>query len=83
MKVLYFAWMRERIGAGSEEVSPPGTVRTAHDLAGWLAGLDARHGAAFTDLSAVRVAVDQVAGDWNTPVADAREVAFFPPVTGG
>ena len=82
MQVLYFAWLRERVGAASEEVDPGGAA-TARDLVKTLIGRDDRYAAAFCDLDAVRVAVDQEMGDLDTPIAGAREVAFFPPVTGG
>lgn len=83
MRVLYFAWLRERIGAGSEEVAPPPEVATARDLALWLSEKEPRYAAAFADLSAVRVAVDQRQSDLDAAIAGAAEVAFFPPVTGG
>lgn len=83
MQVLYFAWLRERIGAHREELSPPETVATAADLVDWLKSREPRYAAAFEDLSAIRVAVDQNAADMDAPVRGAREVAFFPPVTGG
>ena len=82
MQVLYFAWLRERIGAASEQIDPGG-AKTARELIARLSAMDENHAAAFADISAVRVAVDQVMGDLDTPVAGAREVAFFPPVTGG
>ncbi|MDF2231110.1 molybdopterin converting factor subunit 1 [Albimonas sp. CAU 1670] len=81
MRVLYFAWLRERIGAGREEVET-----SAPDVAALIAELSARsegHALAFADLKAVRVAVDQEAAELDAPLGDAREVAFFPPVTGG
>lgn len=83
MKVLYFAWLRERIGVGSETVSPPDEVRSAGDLAAWLSARDPRYAAAFADLSAIRVAVDQEQADLEASIEGAAEVAFFPPVTGG
>lgn len=83
MQVLYFAWLRERIGHGSERVSPPEDVRTARELAAWLAARDERSAEAFRDLSAVRVAIDQEQAELDAPIAEASEVAFFPPVTGG
>jgi molybdopterin synthase sulfur carrier subunit len=83
MTVLYFAWLRERIGQSREEVDPPAEIRTTGDLAGWLAAREPRYAAAFANLSAIRVAVDQVQADLETPIGTAREVAFFPPVTGG
>ncbi len=82
MQVLYFAWLRERVGAAAEEVDP-GDAATARDLVERLIARDDRYAAAFCDLAAVRVAVDQEMGDLDSPIAGAREVAFFPPVTGG
>jgi molybdopterin synthase sulfur carrier subunit len=82
MQVLYFAWLRERIGTAREQVDP-GDAVTARDLVARLSAVDAEHASAFADMSAVRVAVDQVMGDLDTPLEGAREVAFFPPVTGG
>ena len=81
MKVLYFAWLRERIGTGAEEVET--SAATVADLVAELAARDDRHAAAFADLAAVRVAVDQDMADMDAPLAGAREVAFFPPMTGG
>jgi molybdopterin synthase sulfur carrier subunit len=82
MRVLYFAWMRERVGAASEEIDP-GPARTPRELVARLAEEDERYAHAFADLSAVRVAIDQDMADLDAPIGDAREVAFFPPVTGG
>ena len=82
MQVLYFAWLRERVGAASEEIDP-GNAATARELVEALIAQDERYAAAFCDLAAVRVAVDQEMGDLDTPIAGAREIAFFPPVTGG
>lgn len=83
MRILYFAWLRERIGVSGEDATPPQTVRTAADLVEWLRGREPRYAAAFADVSAVRVAIDQEFAEMDASVADAREVAFFPPVTGG
>ena len=81
MQVLYFAWLRERIGASREDVETSAPdVRT---LVEELRAREPRYEAAFADLSAIRVAVDQEATDFDAPLAGAREVAFFPPVTGG
>ena len=82
MRVLYFAWLRERIGLAREEVDAP-EARTVADLVAHLKGREARYEAAFKDLSAIRVAVDQEHRDFDAPLAGASEVAFFPPVTGG
>jgi molybdopterin synthase sulfur carrier subunit len=82
MQVLYFAWLRERVGAASEEVDPEG-ASTARELVDRLSARAPRYAAAFADMTAVRVAVDQEMCDLDTPIAGAREIAFFPPVTGG
>ena len=82
MQVLYFAWLRERVGTAAEEIDPAG-ARTARELIERLRGQDPRYAHAFADIGAVRVAIDQQMGDLDTPIAEAREVAFFPPVTGG
>ena len=79
--VLYFAWVRERIGLPKERLETgAGTVA---ELVEELKGREERYAAAFADLSAIRVAVDQELTDFDAPLADAREVAFFPPMTGG
>ena len=83
MKLLYFAWLRERIGVGSEDVTLPDTVVTVGDLVDWLRTRDPRYAAAFEDISAINVAVDQEQAALDAPIAGAREVALFPPVTGG
>ena len=79
--VLYFAWLRERIGQPRERVDTQAT--TVRDLVAELAALDEWHAAALADLSAVRVALDQELADLDAPLAGVREVAFFPPMTGG
>ena len=81
MQVLYFAWMRERIGHGREEVSTD--AATVADLVAELAAREPRYAAAFADMDAVRVAVDQKVAGLDAPLTGVREVAFFPPVTGG
>lgn len=83
MRVLYFAWLRERIGVGSEDIAPPESVATVADLVDWLKTREPRYAAAFGDMTAIRVAVDQEQADLDAPLAGAREVALFPPVTGG
>lgn len=83
MQVLYFAWLRQKVGTGSEEVSPPETVATVGDLIAWLRERSPGHAAAFADDSLVRCALDQEHVPLNTPLKGAREIAFFPPVTGG
>ncbi len=81
MDVLYFAWVRERIGAPKERVET--NAATVMDLVNELRTREERYAAAFADLSALRVAVDQELSDFDAPLKDVREVAFFPPMTGG
>ena len=81
--LLYFAWVRERIGAGEEIVTPPQEVKTIADLVDWLATSSAGHAAAFADRGRLRAAIDQDFVPLDTPIGQAREIALFPPVTGG
>ncbi|MCE8009187.1 molybdopterin converting factor subunit 1 [Aestuariivita sp.] len=81
MNVLYFAWVRERIGHPMEEVESE--AETVGDLVAELRAREDRYEAAFADVSALRVAVDQKLTDFDAPLKGAREVAFFPPMTGG
>ncbi len=81
MDVLYFAWVRERIGLPRETVQT--NAATVRDLVNELSAREARYEAAFADVTALRVAVDQELADFDTALAGAREVAFFPPMTGG
>lgn len=83
MKLLYFAWVRERIGTSSEDVARPDGVNTVGDLIGWLAGRGDGYAEAFEDQAHVRAAVNQAHVDMTHPVNDEDEIAFFPPVTGG
>ena len=79
--VLYFAWVRERIGLPKERVETE--AATVADLVAELVAREERYAMAFADLSALRVAVDQELTAFDAPLAGAREVAFFPPMTGG
>jgi molybdopterin synthase sulfur carrier subunit len=83
LTILYFAWLRERVGIAEETLSPPESVITAADLVIYLSGLDARHASAFKDRETVRCAVNQEFADPATVLRPGDEVAFFPPVTGG
>jgi molybdopterin converting factor subunit 1 len=83
LSVLYFAWLRERVGVSEETISPPASVTTVADLVVYLANLDQRHAAAFKDRKTVRCAVNQEFADPATILRPGDEVAFFPPVTGG
>lgn len=81
MDVVYFAWVRERIGVPRERVET--SAATVADLVAELSAREARYSAAFADLSALRVALDQELSDFAAPLEGVREVAFFPPMTGG
>ena len=81
MQVLYFAWVRERIGIPKENVET--SASTVADLVEELKAREERYEAAFADLSALRVALDQELTDFDAPLDGVREVAFFPPMTGG
>ncbi len=83
LTILYFAWLRERVGATEETVSPPDTVATVADLVTYLSGLDTRHAIAFKERKTIRCAVNQEFADPTTVLRPGDEVAFFPPVTGG
>jgi molybdopterin synthase sulfur carrier subunit len=83
MRVLYFAWVRERVGLAEEEVAVPDGIVTVGDLIEWLKQRDEGYAMAFSDLRAVRAAADQEHVPLTHPVAGVRELAFFPPVTGG
>ncbi|MFT6932956.1 MAG: molybdopterin synthase sulfur carrier subunit [Paracoccaceae bacterium] len=79
--VLYFAWLRERVGTGRDQIET--NAETVAELVAELRARDEGYEFAFSDLSAVRVAVDQELVELDAPLAGAREVAFFPPMTGG
>lgn len=83
MKILYFAWMRERVGKSEETLEPPASTLTVAQLIDWLVGQSPGHGAAFANRKLVKVACDQVHVDHGASISGAREIAFFPPVTGG
>ncbi len=83
MRILYFAWVRQRVGHGQELVDLPAAVVTVGDLVAWLKGRDQGYEAAFADLKAIRAAVDQEHVGLDHPLKGAHEVAFFPPATGG
>ncbi|WP_083500538.1 molybdopterin converting factor subunit 1 [Sphingomonas endophytica] len=83
MKLLYFAWVRERIGLPEEDVTPPAHVATVADLIAWLTPRSPGHAVAFVDPARLRAAVDQAFVALDAPIGEAHEVAIFPPVTGG
>ena len=83
MKALYFSWVRERIGTAEEDLAPPDEVRTVGGLIGWLAERGENYAHAFENREVVRAAVDKVHARPETELRGAREIAFFPPMTGG
>ncbi len=83
MNVLYFAWVRTKIGKGREDVTPPSTVVTVADLAAWLRQQSPGHAEAFGNLACIRAAINQEFVEPDTPIPAGAEIAFFPPVTGG
>ncbi len=83
LKAVYFAWVRERIGRTEEEIAPPAEVKTAGDLIAWLTGRGEEYAYAFEKPTVIRVALDRTHVKHETAIAGAREVAFFPPMTGG
>lgn len=83
MKLVYFAWVRERVGKTDEEVEVPESIRTVADLVHWLKGRGEEYGYAFENEGIVRAAIDHVHVKPEASIAGAREIAFFPPMTGG
>ncbi|MCX7383585.1 MAG: molybdopterin converting factor subunit 1 [Alphaproteobacteria bacterium] len=83
IRILYFAWLREKIGVGEESLDLPPGIDTVATLTGWLKTLSPRHEAALSASSTVRCAVNQDFAGPEAPVRPGDEVAFFPPVTGG
>lgn len=81
IEVLYFAWLRERIGERSEQIET--NANSVSGLVEELRGRSEAHALAFSDMTAVRVALDQELTEMDAPLAGVREVAFFPPMTGG
>jgi molybdopterin synthase sulfur carrier subunit len=83
MRMLYFAWLREKIGLAEEDIDLPAEVASVAALIDWLKSRGPGYAAAFADQKLVRCAVDQEFAAPDTAVAGAAEIAFFPPVTGG
>ena len=83
MKLLYFAWVRERIGKGEEVVEPPSGIATVADLMRWLAGRGEEYAFAFVNPKLIRAAVNRTHVKPDAAIAGASEIAFFPPMTGG
>lgn len=83
VQLLYFAWVREAVGRDGESVDLPETIATVADLVGWLAERGDGYAQAFADPARLRAAVDQSFVQLDASVTGAREIALFPPVTGG
>ncbi|WP_206455046.1 molybdopterin converting factor subunit 1 [Aurantimonas marina] len=83
MKLAYFAWVRERIGVAEEEVELPAGITTVEDLLRWLKGRGETYDMALQAPEIIRVAIDHEHVDHSEPIAGAREIALFPPMTGG
>jgi molybdopterin synthase sulfur carrier subunit len=83
VKLLYFAWVRERVGKPEEEVALPASVRTVADLVQWLSGRGEEYAHAFENPKVIRAAIDRAHVKPDSAIAGAREIAFFPPMTGG
>lgn len=81
--VLYFAWVRELVGVGMERLDVPEGIVSITDLIGWLANRSEGHAAAMANPARLRAAIDQRFVSLDAPIARAREIALFPPVTGG
>ena len=83
LDILYFAWVREAIGREGERVEPPAQATTIAGLLDWLAGRGGGYAQAFADRGRLRAALDQAFVPLDAPLGTARELAIFPPVTGG
>jgi molybdopterin synthase sulfur carrier subunit len=83
MKIKYFAWVRERVGKAEELLDPPLDVRTVGELITWLSRRSESYAYAFETPKVIRAAIDHVHVRPDTAIAGAREIAFFPPMTGG
>jgi molybdopterin synthase sulfur carrier subunit len=83
VKLLYFAWVRERIGKPEEEIEPPAGVVTVGDLVAWLTGRGEGYAYAFENPKVIRAAIDKSHVRADARIDGAREIAFFPPMTGG
>jgi molybdopterin synthase sulfur carrier subunit len=83
LKIVYFAWVREKTGKAEDVVDLPASVKTVADLMRWLAGRGPEYAEAFARREVIRAAIDRVHVKPDAAIAGAREVAFFPPVTGG
>jgi molybdopterin synthase sulfur carrier subunit len=83
VRILYFAWVRERIGKAEERVKLPASARTVADLIAWLSSRGEEYAYAFEKPTVIRTAIDKVHVKPDAAIAGAKEIAFFPPMTGG
>ena len=83
VKIVYFAWVRERVGKAEETVELPGGIATIADLVAWLGTRGPQYANAFAKPDVIRAAIDRAHVKPAATIAGAREIAFFPPVTGG
>jgi molybdopterin synthase sulfur carrier subunit len=83
LKIRYFAWVRERIGKPEEEIEPPAGIATVGDLVAWLARRGEEYAHAFENPKVIRAAIDRSHVRPDAAIAGAKEIAFFPPMTGG
>ena len=83
MKILYFGWVKSKIGIGGETIDLPPDVKIVSDLITFLCSRGPSHESALGNISQIRVAVDQEIGTVDSPISKAEEVALFPPMTGG
>ncbi len=83
MKILYFAWLRQKVGHGEETIELPADVTTISTLVEWLVTRGENYQDAFKDTTAIKVAINQEFSDFDATIKSGDEIAFFPPVTGG
>lgn len=83
LKLSYFAWVRERVGKADETLAPPADVRTVAELIAWLSARGEEYAYAFERPNVIRAALDRKHVKQDAPIEGAREIAFFPPMTGG
>ena len=83
MKIKYFAWVRERVGKPEETIEPPADVKTVEELIAWLATRGEAYAHAFETPRVIRAAIDHAHVKQDAAIKGAREIAFFPPMTGG
>jgi molybdopterin synthase sulfur carrier subunit len=83
MRAVYFAWVRERIGKASEDIAPPASIVSVADLIQWLSAHGEEYAYAFENPHVIRAALDKAHVKHDVAIHGAREIAFFPPMTGG